>query len=382
MRPPVDLLVTLVTGIRGSGSTAVARELSRRDPAMADPGRGEQTCDADDTATLAERLAADLDEQVERGLRGHVVVEVDHEADPQEFALVLESWLPASVALSDVVAAVDLAALRRALRLDQATGTSSAAGPNAATGTDEPTGTNAATSTDAAADADELDRLVTGVESASVLAVGGLGALTDRAVRETFAVLRALAPVARIATPSALRHRRPVARPGLASALAAHAGWMLALDGGRASSAHPLVVESIARHADGAADRVVVTDPRPFHPARLAEAVARLTPDRVGTIVRSRGLVRLATRPGRVGSWSSIGDLLSLDPTAMDGSDPEEPIGQELCFIGIGLDAAGIEATLGAALLTDDELLAGPAAWAGYDDPLPQWGDRRPSATG
>ena len=370
MRPPVDLLVTLVTGIRGSGSTAVARELSRRDPAMADPGRGEQTCDADDTATLAERLAADLDEQVERGLRGHVVVEVDHEADPQEFALVLEAGLPPSVALSDVVAAVDLVALRRALRLDPATGTDAVAGSGAVVGSD------------AVLDADELDRLVTGVEAASVLAVGGLGALTDRAVRETFAVLRALAPVARIATPSALRHRRPVARPGLASALAAHAGWMLALDGGRASAAHPLVVESIARHADGAADRVVVTDPRPFHPARLAEAVARLTPDRVGTIVRSRGLVRLATRPGRVGSWSSIGDLLSLDPTAMDGSDPEEPIGQELCFIGIGLDAAGIEATLGAALLTDDELLAGPAAWAGYDDPLPQWGDRRPSATG
>ena len=44
-------------------------------------------------------------------------------------------------------------------------------------------------------------------------------------------------------------------------------------------------------------------------------------------------------------------------------------------FIGVKLDpATPIADLLDPALLTDDEVAAGEAAWRGYDDPLPAWG--------
>jgi G3E family GTPase len=119
----------------------------------------------------------------------------------------------------------------------------------------------------------------------------------------------------------------------------------------------------------------VFRDPRPFHPERLHAALGeRLVPDVVGRILRSRGFVRLATRPDRVGIWSTAGDILDLDPTSMVGWDPDSPIGQEIVFFGLDLDRAAPDLTLSSCLLGTDELEAGPTAWARYPDPFPKWG--------
>jgi hypothetical protein len=83
--------------------------------------------------------------------------------------------------------------------------------------------------------------------------------------------------------------------------------------------------------------------------------------------------VRLATRGGRVGSWASAGDVLDLEPTGMLSWHADSPIGQELVFFGPGLDERALAATLAECLLTVDELVAGPDAWASYEDPFPEW---------
>lgn len=42
-------------------------------------------------------------------------------------------------------------------------------------------------------------------------------------------------------------------------------------------------------------------------------------------------------------------------------------------FFGLGLDRTGLAAALDAAALADAELIAGPAAWHGFEDPFPAW---------
>ena len=46
---------------------------------------------------------------------------------------------------------------------------------------------------------------------------------------------------------------------------------------------------------------------------------------------------------------------------------------QELVFIGVEMDQAAIEAVLDEALVTDDEMSAGPEYWLNFEDPLPSW---------
>lgn len=139
-------------------------------------------------------------------------------------------------------------------------------------------------------------------------------------------------------------------------------GWQVALAG----EAAPTSTDGMGVH--------VFRDPRPFHPGRLHAAVAHdLVPGPVGRIVRSRGLVRLATRPATVGAWATAGDVLSLDPTAMRSWDADSPAGQEIAFVGEHLDGELLDRILGACLLAPAELVAGPDAWHGYADPFPVW---------
>ena len=113
-------------------------------------------------------------------------------------------------------------------------------------------------------------------------------------------------------------------------------------------------------------------DPRPFHPQRLAAAIERdLGPACHGRILRSRGFARIASRPGAVASWASVGPRLRLDRFGDD--DGSAPAGAELVLFGEGLDRAGLVAALGACVLTAEELLAGPETWRALDDPLPTW---------
>lgn len=132
---------------------------------------------------------------------------------------------------------------------------------------------------------------------------------------------------------------------------------------------------------------------RPFHPQRLWDFV--IDNDLASSIVRSKGLMWLATRHDYGGEWSSAGNILGCEPLGQwlsatpqdDWPDDEaflkdvksiwrEPYGdrrQELVLIGCDFDEALLTATLDECLLTDEEFAEGPEAWAGYEDPFDPW---------
>lgn len=135
---------------------------------------------------------------------------------------------------------------------------------------------------------------------------------------------------------------------------------------------------------------VVFRARRPFHPAKLYNFI---TGGFLKTI-RSKGFVWLANRNDAAGLWSQAGGSFRLDPAgvwwaARPDRTPEdeetrawlqanwqEPYGdrrQELVLIGVDWDKSMQVAMLETCLLNDEEMAAGPAAWAKFEDPFPQW---------
>ncbi|GHC64212.1 GTP-binding protein [Neogemmobacter tilapiae] len=128
---------------------------------------------------------------------------------------------------------------------------------------------------------------------------------------------------------------------------------------------------------------------RPFDPAKVH---ALLNGDLPG-VIRAKGHFWLATRPNWVAEFSLAGAVSSVTP--LGGwwasvprerwpSQPEalaemagkwvEPWGdrrQEIVFIGVGMDQAGLIAALDAALLPEADFV--PGQWADLADPFPSW---------
>lgn len=143
-------------------------------------------------------------------------------------------------------------------------------------------------------------------------------------------------------------------------AAAAVAGWDDELLGGHVPETEEYGIGSVAFRAE-----------RPFHPARLADAL-----DGLRGVLRSKGFCWIASRPDIVAVWSQAGPNLMIEPAQYWTPPEHDPLagpGQELVFIGIHLDKREPVRLLESALLTDDEMLAGPEAWVGYPDPLPRW---------
>ncbi|MFD2340560.1 cobalamin biosynthesis protein CobW [Clavibacter tessellarius] len=214
----------------------------------------------------------------------------------------------------------------------------------------------------------EAETLVDLVEYATVVVLTGMARVPQEARGLVVALVRRLAPRATV-----LDARRPLAldrlpRWGDVAGLAASAGWMRELTAAGVA-ARPADLDRLT----GPVGSVVVGDPRPLHPQRLADAVEEeLRPDRAGLVLRSKGFVSLASRPGEVGGWSSVGPMLTLQPTGIDPWTEEAPHGTEIAFFGIGLRPAVLRRAIGRAVLTPAELAAGPDAWAGYADPFPR----------
>jgi G3E family GTPase len=131
---------------------------------------------------------------------------------------------------------------------------------------------------------------------------------------------------------------------------------------------------------------------RPFHPARLHDAVDAL----LDGVVRTRGRIWLATRPesvlwlesaggglriGQAGEWLAAGG-----PAAWAAAGPERRAlaslgwhprfgdrSQDVAVLSLDADPSRIEAALAAALLTDAELAAGERAWRALPDPFGWW---------
>ncbi|MEV1291126.1 GTP-binding protein [Pseudonocardia sp. NPDC049635] len=128
---------------------------------------------------------------------------------------------------------------------------------------------------------------------------------------------------------------------------------------------------------------------RPFHPDRLHEALDSL----LDGVVRTRGRIWLATRPDAVLWLESAGGGLRIGHagTWLDGADEQAwaeagdqrramaamawhprwgDRAQDLVVLCHGADPDEIDAALRGALLSDAEVAAGEAAWAGLADPF------------
>jgi G3E family GTPase len=115
-----------------------------------------------------------------------------------------------------------------------------------------------------------------------------------------------------------------------------------------------------------------LSSPRPLHPGRFRAEIAALA---LGGH-RSRGCFHLASRPGMVCGWAGAGDALSIGTVGEWGG--EEPI-TRIVVHGITEGSASeaeseaaerkhtIQRAFAAALLTDEELRAGPVEAARVD---------------
>jgi len=133
---------------------------------------------------------------------------------------------------------------------------------------------------------------------------------------------------------------------------------------------------------------------RPFHPKRLTTALDGDMDDGLFTgVLRSKGLMWIASRNDWAYDWSQAGCSIRMDPAgywwaaAPDEHWPEEEeliaeiqakiVGQygdrhqELVFIGNAMDEHRIRGILGACVLSDSEFAQGAEGWLSFEDPLP-----------
>ncbi|MSE14948.1 GTP-binding protein [Pantoea agglomerans] len=132
---------------------------------------------------------------------------------------------------------------------------------------------------------------------------------------------------------------------------------------------------------------------RPFHPQRFWHAVNH----QLDGVIRSKGYFWLASRPEYAAMWSQAGavarqgyagrwwvsvprtewpqDADSLNFIAEQWQKGTGDARQELVFIGIEMDEKSVRAALDHALLTPQEMAAGPEQWITQADPVPAWFD-------
>ncbi|WP_221584828.1 GTP-binding protein [Microbacterium sp. G2-8] len=206
----------------------------------------------------------------------------------------------------------------------------------------------------------------TQIEYATTVVLAGWEPLPTPDLSVVLAVVSALSPRARIRLDPAPFPAPEVAVP--MPAVQDRPGWIAVLN------------HDFAPHmTDARVAAAHIESTRPFHPARLSLLLDEIEQGRFGTILRSAGFCRLATRPGVTAHWEHVGAMLSFPPVASDGDlgDDEELLtaGHDLAFFGLDLDRAALGRALDAASLTDDEFAAGPDAWATYEDPFPAWED-------
>lgn len=213
----------------------------------------------------------------------------------------------------------------------------------------------------------EGERLAALLEYATVIVLDRVDRLRPARRRALVALVHRCAPQAVVLADARVRGADdlPASNGGAARVLAGGAGWMRALSAVE-DDARPRTLDGLVS--------LRYREPLPFHPARLADVVEHdLAAGPNGRVLRSRGFFRLASRPDHVGSWSSVGAMLALDPTANPSWDEDAPVGQALWFVGEDLDVDRITRALDDALITPPELLAGPDLWRSWADPFPVW---------
>ncbi len=235
-------------------------------------------------------------------------------------------------------------------------------------------------------DRDVVQLLLDQVEFANVLAITKCDLVDEQRLGELESLLRLLNPTARIvrAIKGAVPLDEVLDTERFSEDWAAeHRNWLVVERGNEITETEEYGFGSMVFRAR-----------RPFHAARLMQLVEG---DGLEGVIRSKGVIWLATRHDRAGEWSHAGRVFSLHPAGMWAAsapregwpdDPEllaeieeswmEPWGDrriELVLIGQHLDQEQIKASLNECLLTDEELAAGPAVWDAWDDPFSAWND-------
>lgn len=204
-------------------------------------------------------------------------------------------------------------------------------------------------------------RMVQHIEHASTILVTDWDDIATRDLSVLLATLSHLAPAARLR----LDRTSDAAPPSEFSQTENQPGWV-----------HLLNDEHRPHMRDIRVSAFRYEQLRPFHPGRLHQLLQDQFPGGdFGAVLRSAGFCRLATRPGIVGSWDHVGQMISLEPLARDaGLDGEVlALGQDIGFIGVDLDAAALSAALDRAAVSDSEFLTATAEWSDLDDPFPRW---------
>ncbi|WP_066902453.1 GTP-binding protein [Mycolicibacterium houstonense] len=203
------------------------------------------------------------------------------------------------------------------------------------------------------------DLLVDQVEFADVILLNKTDLVSAERLGAVEAVVRRLNPTAQLLhTAHGVVDLGEVLDTGRFDPIAAEQapGWDEELASGHTPETEEYGIGSMTFRAD-----------RPFHPLRLAQVL-----ENVRGLLRSKGFCWIASRPTIAAIWSQAGPNLVIEPAQFWSSTEIEP-GQEIVFIGIRIDRESLDGLLRAALLTDDELAEGAAAWVGYPDPLPEW---------
>lgn len=222
------------------------------------------------------------------------------------------------------------------------------------------------------------------VEFANVIVINKCDLVPEYDVAQLEALLRHMNPHARIVR--AVRGEvdlRLILNTGLydAEKAAASPGWMKEPRFQRQSERDEYGISSFVYRAR-----------RPFHPMRLWNF---LQSPLMRHVLRSKGILWLATRPEMACVWHTAGQTMSIDPggiwwAARPKEDwPDDPdlhrqveevwdpgVGdrrQELVFIGLKMDEAAIRQELDACLLTAEEMRLGDPVWERWVDPFPRW---------
>jgi G3E family GTPase len=228
-----------------------------------------------------------------------------------------------------------------------------------------------------------VDLLIEQVEFANTIVINKIDLISAGELEELKSILRTLNPGAVLLT--ARNGRVPLdellntGRFDMETAQSS-AGWARELAGEHTPETEEYGIASFVFRAR-----------KPFHPERLWFFFEE---DWDG-VLRSKGFFWTATRPDWVGIWSQAGsscrgevggtwwvavpeEYWPDDPEErsriLDSFDTENGFGdrrQELVFIGQRMDRAAMERALNDALLTDEEISAGPEAWMNMKDPFP-----------
>lgn len=233
---------------------------------------------------------------------------------------------------------------------------------------------------------DVVQLLVDQIEFANVLLINKCDLVDDSMIGQLQTMLRHLNPTAKIL--HSVRGDVPLSElmntgKFSESWAAENRNWLVVKRGEEASETEEYGFGSFVFEAR-----------RPFHAERLMYAIES---GEFASVVRSKGVVWLATRNDRAGEWSQAGRVFSLEPAGMwaastsrsDWPDDDEFLAEiedvwqepwgdrrtELVIIGQYLQEESLRGMLENCLLSDEELAAGPAVWDAWEDPFASWDD-------